>query len=33
MQYYWVTAKAEYCTDLVFKSLQHLQDLAPRLLE
>jgi hypothetical protein len=33
MQYYWVTAQAEYSTDLVFKSLQHLQDFAPRLLE
>jgi hypothetical protein len=32
-QYYWVTAQAEYSTDLVFKSLQQLQDLAPRLLE
>jgi hypothetical protein len=32
-QYYWVTAQAEYSTDLVFKSLSQLQDLAPRLLE
>ena len=33
MQYYWVTAQAEYSTDLVFKRLQHLQDVAPRLRE
>ena len=33
MTYYWVTAQAEYATDIVFKSPRHLQDLMPRLLE
>ncbi|MFQ5829408.1 MAG: hypothetical protein ACE5JD_09685 [Candidatus Methylomirabilia bacterium] len=33
MQYYWVTAQAEYSTDLVFKSRAQLRDLVPRLLE
>jgi len=33
MSYYWVTAQAEYATDLVFKSRAQLADLAPRLLE
>jgi hypothetical protein len=33
MQYYWVTAQAEYSTDMVFKSRAQLHDLVPRLLE
>ena len=33
MPYYWVTAQAEYSTDLVFKSRAQLCDLAPRLFE
>jgi hypothetical protein len=33
MQYYWVTAQAEYSTDLAFKSRPQLRDLVPRLLE
>ncbi len=33
MQYYWVTAQAEYSTDLVFKTRAQLRDLVPRLLE
>ena len=33
MSYYWVTTQAEYATDLVFKSRQHLAEFFPRLLE
>jgi hypothetical protein len=32
MSYYWVTTQAEYATDLVCKSGQHLADFFPRLL-
>ena len=32
MSYYWVTTQAEYATDLVFKSGQHLAEFFPRLL-
>src|SRR5262245_15865787 len=31
MSYYWVTAQAEYATDLVFKSRAQLADFVPRL--
>ncbi|MGQ0570978.1 MAG: hypothetical protein ACT4P5_15865, partial [Armatimonadota bacterium] len=31
--YYWVTAQAEFATDVLFKSPRDLQDLMPRLLE
>jgi hypothetical protein len=33
MCYYWVTAQAEYSTDIVFKSQRQLEELVPRLLE
>ena len=33
MSYYWVTAQAEYSTDIVFKSRRRLEELVPRLLE
>ncbi len=33
MGYYWVTAQAEYSTDIVFKSQRQLEELVPRLLE
>jgi len=33
MSYYWVTAQAEYSTDIVFKSRHQLEELVPRLLE
>lgn len=33
MQYYWVTAQAEYATDLVFKRRAQLADFVPRLLD
>ena len=33
MTYYWVTAQAEYATDIVFKSHRGLRDLMPRLVE
>ncbi len=33
MTYYWVTAQAEYSTDIVFKSQHQLDELVPRLLE
>jgi hypothetical protein len=33
MQYYWVTAQAEYSTDILFRRCCDLQDLMPRLLE
>jgi len=33
MCYYWVTAQAEYSTDIVFKSRHQLEELVPRLLE
>jgi len=32
MQYYWVTAQAEYATDVLFRSHQALEELMPRLL-
>jgi len=32
MQYYWVTAQAEYSTDVLFRSHQALEELMPRLL-
>ena len=32
MQYYWVTAQAEYSTDVLFRSYQALEALMPRLL-
>jgi hypothetical protein len=32
MQYYWVTAQAEYSTDVLFRSPQALEHLMPRLL-
>src|SRR5216684_3119051 len=33
MDYYWVTAQAEYSTDILFRKRADLQDLVPRLLE
>jgi hypothetical protein len=33
MTYYWVTAQAEYATDIVFKSRAGLRELMPRLVE
>jgi hypothetical protein len=33
MQYYWVTAQAEYSTDVLFRKRKDLHDLMPRLLE
>ncbi len=33
MEYYWVTAQAEYSTDILFRKREDLQDLMPRLLE
>jgi hypothetical protein len=33
MEYYWVTAQAEYSTDILFRKRADLQDLMPRLLE
>jgi hypothetical protein len=33
MEYYWVTAQAEYSTDILFRTRKDLQDLMPRLLE
>jgi hypothetical protein len=33
MSYYWVTAQAEFSTDIVFKSRPQLEELVPRLLE
>lgn len=33
MTYYWVTAQAEYATDVVFKTHGQLEDLMPRLVE
>lgn len=33
MTYYWVTAQAEYATDVVFKNRSGLRDLMPRLVE
>ena len=33
MSYYWVTAQAEYATDIVFKSRAGLRELMPRLIE
>jgi hypothetical protein len=33
MTYYWVTAQAEYATDVLFKSRRDLEDLMPRLVE
>jgi len=33
MEYYWVTAQAEYSTDILFRKRADLRDLVPRLLE
>src|SRR5467141_274854 len=33
MEYYWVTAQAEYSTDVLFRKRSDLQELMPRLLE
>ena len=33
LRYYWVTAQAEYSTDILFTSRQQLRELMPRLLE
>jgi hypothetical protein len=33
LRYYWVTAQAEYATDILFTSRRQLQELMPRLLE
>ncbi len=33
MDYYWVTAQAEFSTDIIFKNPRQLEELAPRLLE
>jgi hypothetical protein len=32
VQYYWVTTQAEYCTDVLFRSHQALEEVMPRLL-
>ena len=31
-EYYWVAAQAEYSTDVMFKSVDRLRELYPRLL-
>lgn len=31
--YYWCTAQSEYSTDILFKSAEHLRELAPRLVQ